>query len=214
MKKLSVFHALSRALFSLSKTTRLCKTRAVPQSATQVVTDAETQLMNRDRLCHSELVSESQGCVRKARRLGFNPTSSLQGLKHCPAFSLVEMLMALLVASLLMAALAPVMTKRMDEAKINISGVGAAQFDKDALVTVFTGEADEDKEFFLPDGVSMMKVTLIGGGGAGGNSFYGKDEITETKTWTVPQGVTKLRVFMLGGGGGGASGGLDRKSVV
>ncbi len=124
------------------------------------------------------------------------------------AFSLVEMLMALLVASLLMAALAPVMTKRMNEAKLNISGVGAAQYDKDALVTVFTGEADEDKEFFLPEGVSMMKVTLIGGGGAGGNSFYGKQEITETKTWTVPAGVTKLRVFMLGGGGGGASGGL------
>ncbi len=31
------------------------------------------------------------------------------------AFSLVEMLMALLVASLLLAALAPVMTKRMNE---------------------------------------------------------------------------------------------------
>ena len=40
--------------------------------------------------------------------------------KKC-AFSLVEMLMALLVASLLLAALAPVMTKRMDEAKINLS---------------------------------------------------------------------------------------------
>ena len=35
------------------------------------------------------------------------------------AFSLVEMLMALLVASLLLAALAPVMTKRMNE-NINI----------------------------------------------------------------------------------------------
>ena len=124
------------------------------------------------------------------------------------AFSLVEMLMALLVASLLLAALAPVMTKRMDEAKLNISGVGAAQYDKDAIIQIYTGAADEDKVFNVPSDVNMIKATLIGGGGAGGNSFYGKDEITSTKTWTVPNGVTKLRVFMLGGGGGGASGGL------
>ena len=124
------------------------------------------------------------------------------------AFSLVEMLMALLVASLLMAALAPVMTKRMDEAKLNISGVGAAQYDKDALVSVFTGEEGEDTSFNLPDGVNMVKVIMVGGGGAGGNSFYGKQEVTTSKSWTVPDGVTKLRVFMLGGGGGGASGGL------
>ena len=41
--------------------------------------------------------------------------------KH-PAFSLVEMLMALLVASLLLAALAPVMTKKFSE---NVSVFGA-----------------------------------------------------------------------------------------
>ena len=124
------------------------------------------------------------------------------------AFSLVEMLMALLVASLLLAALAPVMTKRMDEAKINVSGVGAAQYDKDAIIQIYTGAADEDKVFNVPSDVNMIKATLIGGGGAGGNSFYGKQEITTSKSWTVPNGVTKLRVFMLGGGGGGASGGL------
>ena len=124
------------------------------------------------------------------------------------AFSLVEMLMALLVASLLLAALAPVMTKRMDEAKLNISGVGAAQYDKDAIIQIYTGSPDEDKVFNVPSDVNMIKATLIGGGGAGGNSFYGKQEVTTSKSWTVPDGVTKLRVFMLGGGGGGASGGL------
>ncbi len=196
------------------------------------------QPMNRGRLCHPELVSGSQGCDRKARRLGFNPTSShaafslprvtlnlIQGLKQgllqilkqvqndsctlktCSAFSLVEMLMALLVASLLLAALAPVMTKRMDEAKINISGVGAAQYDKDAVLQIFTKDT-EDKTFNVPNDVNNVKVTLMGGGGAGGNSFYGKQEITTSKSWTVPEGVTKLRIFMLGGGGGGASGGV------
>ncbi len=114
------------------------------------------------------------------------------------------MLMALLVASLLLAALAPVMTKRMDEAKLNISGVGAAQYDKDAIVTIF----NNDEVFNVPNDVNAVKVTMIGGGGAGGNSFYGKQEVTTSKSWIVPEGVTKLRVFMLGGGGGGASGGL------
>ena len=118
------------------------------------------------------------------------------------------MLMALLVASLLLAALAPVMTKRMDEAKLNISGVGAAQYDKDSIISIFTGAPDEDKVFNVPNDVNMIKATLIGGGGAGGNSFYGKGEVTTSKSWTVPEGVTKLRVFMLGGGGGGASGGV------
>ncbi len=225
---------------TLAMTAAQSMKKTINQRAIVTLNSAETQSM---RSCHSELVSESQYRGKPPRRLGFNPTSSLRGLKHCPAFSfpritlnsaktqlmysrhpelvsgsqgcgkkaafsLVEMLMALLVASLLLAALAPVMTKRMDEAKINISGVGAAQLEKDALVSIYTGAPDEDKFFNLPEGVSMMKVTLIGGGGAGGNSFYGKQEITETKTWTVPQGVTKLRIFMLGGGGGGASGGL------
>ena len=112
--------------------------------------------------------------------------------------------MALLVASLLLAALAPVMTKRMDEAKLNISGVGAAQYDKDAIVTIF----NNDEVFNVPNDVNSVKVTMIGGGGAGGNSFYGKQEVTTSKEWVVPEGVTKLRIFMLGGGGGGASGGV------
>ena len=47
---------------------------------------------------------------------------------------------------------------------------------------------------------------MIGGGGAGGNAFYGTEEFTNSSYWTVPENVTKLRVFMVGGGGGGASG--------
>ena len=123
------------------------------------------------------------------------------------AFSLVEMLMALLVASLLMAALAPVMTKRMDEAKLNISGVGAAQYDKDAVIQIFT----ESDTFNVPNDVNSVKVTMMGGGGAGGDAFHGVQEFKDPnsiKSWKVPEGVTKLRVYMVGGGGGGASGGV------
>ena len=61
---------------------------------------------------------------------------------------------------MLLAALAPVMTKRMDEAKINVSGVGAAQYDKDAIIQIYTGAADEDKVFNVPSDVNMIKATL------------------------------------------------------
>ncbi len=188
--------------------------KAINQRTAVTLNLAETQSM---RSCHPELVSGSQGCGKKTRRLGFNPTSfnqrvtlnpknyEFQGLKQCLAFSLVEMLMALLVASLLLAALAPVMTKRMDEAKINISGVGAAQYDKDSIVTIFT----KSDTFNVPNDVNAIKVTMIGGGGAGGNAAFGKQEITSSGEWTVPAGITKLRVFMVGGGGSGASGGTN-----
>ena len=83
---------------------------------------------------------------------------------------------------------------------------GAAQYDKDAIIQIYTGAADEDKVFNVPSDVNMIKATLIGGGGAGGNSFYGKHEVITSRSWQVPAGVTKLRIFMLGGGGGGASG--------
>ncbi len=129
------------------------------------------------------------------------------------AFSLVEMLMALLVASLLLAALAPVMTKRMDEAKINISGVGAAQYDKDAIVQVYT----EDSVFNVPYDVNSIKLTLMGAGGAGGNAVKGDATFTNpssVQSWKVPEGVTKLRIFMIGGGGGGASGGVGNGTAT
>ncbi len=129
------------------------------------------------------------------------------------AFSLVEMLMALLVASLLLAALAPVMTKRMDETKINISGVGAAQYDKDAIVQVYT----EDSVFNVPYDVNAIKLTMMGAGGAGGNAVKGDavfSNPSSIQSWKVPEGVTKLRIFMIGGGGGGASGGVGNGTAT
>ena len=143
------------------------------------------------------------GLPRSRRSLAM---TTAQPLKEA-AFSLVEMLMALLVASLLMAALAPVMTKRMDEAKLNISGVGAAQYDKDAVIQIF----NEDGTFLVPVDVNSAKVTMLGGGGAGGDAFHGVLEFknpSSIQSWKVPEGVTKLRVYMVGGGGGGASGGV------
>ena len=117
------------------------------------------------------------------------------------AFSLVEMLMALLVASLLLAALAPVMTKRMND-NVSITGIsGGTRLDYKR--TFYT-----DSEWTVPNGVNQINITAIGGGGSGGGASYGFKEITASESnWIVPDGVTKLRVFMTGAGGGGASGG-------
>lgn len=120
------------------------------------------------------------------------------------AFSLVELLMALLVASLLMAALAPVITRKFAD-NIGITGI-SAKSDSNTIVKIF----NEDGTFEVPAGILNLKVTMIGGGGAGGNAFYGTEEFTNSSYWTVPENVTKLRVFMVGGGGGGASGNLSQ----
>lgn len=116
------------------------------------------------------------------------------------AFSLIEMLMALLVASLLLAALAPVLTRKMNE-NVTVSGTGGVKGD-------YTRLFDKDGEWVVPNGVNIIDITAIGGGGAGGGATYGYQEFTSSVLgWKVPDGVTKLRVFMLGAGGSGASGG-------
>lgn len=121
---------------------------------------------------------------------------------RCAGFSLIEMLMALLVASLLLAALAPVMTRKTNE-HITVSGTGSG------VKSDYSRAFYEDFEWTVPNGVNVIKVTSVGGGGAGGGATYGFKEITSSESnWTVPEGVTKLRVFMVGAGGGGASGGL------
>ena len=108
--------------------------------------------------------------------------------------------MALLVASLLMAALAPVMTKKFGE-NVVVSGTGGVRGD-------YSRTFYEDFEWTVPNGVNTINITSIGGGGAGGGASYGYKEITSSESnWIVPDGVTKLRVFMIGGGGSGASGG-------
>ncbi len=156
---------------------------------------------------HAELVSASNLQWVKKPAFSLNPVTlnSFQGLS---AFSLVEMLMALLVASLLLAALAPVMTRRMADNEIKVLSE-AANYDKDSVVTIFT-DSTEQQEFNIPQDVNRITVTMMGGGGSGGDALYGNKTFTSNGTFTVPEGVTKLRVFMIGGGGGGASGGLER----
>ncbi len=127
------------------------------------------------------------------------------------AFSLIEMLMALLVASLLMAALAPVMTRRMADHELKVLSEGA-NYEKDSIITIFN-DSSETHEFNIPNDTNRVTVTMMGGGGAGGDALYGNKEITSNETFTVPDNVNKLRVFMIGAGGGGASGGQGAGNI-
>ncbi len=121
-------------------------------------------------------------------------------------FSLIEMLLALLVASLLMAALAPVMTRRMADHELKVISE-ASNYDKDSIITIFN-DSSETQEFNIPNDTNRITVTMMGGGGAGGDALYENREITSSQEFIVPDNVTKLRVFMIGAGGGGASGGV------
>ena len=67
-------------------------------------------------------------------------------------FSLVEMLMALLVASLLMAALAPVMTKKMHE-NLVITGTGGAVIPTSSCDYVTAGVYGENGECTVPSNI-------------------------------------------------------------
>ena len=102
----------------------------------------------------------------QGRRVQFIVSTLKLGLRKSFAFSLVEMLMALLVASLLLAALAPVMTKRMTDNEVKIISE-AANYDKDSVITIFT-DASEQKEFNIPTDASRITLTAVGAGGAGG----------------------------------------------
>ncbi len=147
------------------------------------------------------------------------------------AFSLVEMLMALLVASLLMAALAPVITKRMNEnIGISIEGTIPGKNIKVHNITyedcINSGGVEKEVldsngrvvskycegEFTVPTGFNgTMTVTAVGAGGGGGAAATaGYTEYTtagSTGTFKVPLMVNQIEATLISGGAGGGAGG-------
>ena len=117
-----------------------------------------------------------------------------------PAFSLVEMLMALLVASLLLAALAPVMTKKINES-IGISGLGGTINPPGGSYcwSTTTGGGSENMEYdsngnrvvkyTTEAGVYYVNFALASGGGGGGGASefkkIGRASCRETVSWYV-----------------------------
>lgn len=91
-------------------------------------------------------------------------------IKKYFAFSLVEMLMALLVVSLLLAALAPVMTRRFAD-NVNVSATGGT-VPKTFCAYVNNGNEllvkdTETEGCIVPDNTYSMNVIMASGGGGG-----------------------------------------------
>ena len=135
-------------------------------------------------------------------------------------FSLVEMLMALLVASLLLAALAPVMTRRMNE---NLHIVGTGGLFSRSYTCVYREAADnsEQDKCHIPSGVYSVSILAASGGGGGGGASErttgSKTQLldvnggtgaygTQTANQITFNGTTKELEIELGGGGGGGGG--------
>ena len=144
------------------------------------------------------------------------------------AFSLVEMLMALLVASLLMVALAPVMTRKMSE-NIGIKVEGEIpglkyksheiEYGKNEC-TNLKSETDSsgniiseycEGEFTIPNGFNgTMRITVVGAGGGGGSApsagYMEYTTVSNSHKFTVPAGVMDIEATLISGGSGGAGG--------
>ena len=133
------------------------------------------------------------------------------------AFSLVEMLMALLVASLLLAALAPVMTKKMNE-NIIVSGTGNAILPTGGCIV--TEGLQEDFCEVPQNTFSINAIVASGGGGGGGAAMgsYGREifepiisgqtgsDTQNTKNYTITKNMRNVTVQLVGGGGGAGAG--------
>ncbi len=115
------------------------------------------------------------------------------------AFSLIEMLMALLVASLLMAALAPVITRKTE--------VVNYQQDKAVDDGIMVYANPGVYAFEVPHGVESIRVQASGGGGGGGGASYKTytETYTQSTSFPVPKGVYEISFTLIGGGGAGGN---------
>lgn len=137
-----------------------------------------------------------------------------------PAFSLVEMLMALLVASLLLAALAPVITKRAGVESIRVSGSNQSVnpiLDEEGFECFNQPNTVVTRSNRVP---GVLHIIMVSGGGGGGSASKGSESganayvaasATTSKSLASPIVVTQamasatdlLDVSLVGGGGGG-----------
>ena len=115
------------------------------------------------------------------------------------AFTLAELLTATLVISIIMVALAPVITRRAhDNVAITVN-------QKQGLEIFATPGI---YSFDVPVGINTLFIQGAGGGGGGAGASFTEQSATflNSTTWTVPKGVNKVTFTLQGGGGGGAGG--------
>ncbi len=191
---------------------QICKLGILAQHHSMTAAQSTKKAINQRATVTLNLI---QGLNQRApRRLGFNPTPP-----HA-AFSLVEMLMALLVASLLLAALAPVMTKKMSE-NINVNGISGGghapavfkcwDYDSPELQPAADGSNYKvlPEAYPVDDAWNINFILASGGGGGAGatipnetsHSFDGTGELK-----IEPEMDEIDIVSMIGGGAGGGGG--------
>ena len=117
-------------------------------------------------------------------------------------FTLAELLTAVLVISVIMVALAPVITKRMKDTV-------SVQTDNKKGLEIYPNPGTYT--FDVPIGINTLFIQGSGGGGGGGGATLSSEisiAKTANSTWTVPKGVNQitLKITGAGGGGGGANG--------
>ena len=143
------------------------------------------------------------------------------------------MLMALLVASLLMAALAPVMTRRLNNENISFNTMtGSKNIPSCAFTNDTVSDITIDNACKIPEDIFSMSTIIASGGGGGGgavgktydgtgdkttayNETEGKITTTEvygevgqnvSKTFTIDSTMSDIWIELLGGGGAGGDG--------
>ncbi len=179
---------------------------------------------------HCRNATESELMVASLQdKAGISVGQAMPDNSKKSAFSLVEMLMALLVASLLMAALAPVMTKKINE-NVIVSGTGGAILPKTYCAYVndsneLLRKVTEADACIVPDNTYAMGIILASGGGGGGGAADMASS-SSLKNLTNASGVagasnsasytesvqtfdksTKNILIKIAGGGAGAGGG-------
>lgn len=146
--------------------------------------------------------------------------------KKRSAFSLVEMLMALLVASLLLAALAPVMTKRMQE-NITVAGTMGNGRAPAAMRCYTYNDTNPTVKMSLDDVWYANFIIASAGGGGGGASkeseedFYTYISANDTTSKSHSPIVIDddiitdgIDIALVGGGGGGGGAAAYGKTSV
>lgn len=146
------------------------------------------------------------------------------------AFSLVEMLMALLVASVLLAALAPVMTRKFTES-VNISDNGLSGSGDISNMECFTSSDTTDFVTYSIKNAYYANFVIAsgGGGGAGATSERKSAKLTQkiegttnggsatdslTKEIPITNAMTDVIItHLIGGGGGGGEARTNRKET-
>ncbi len=132
-------------------------------------------------------------------------------MKKIFGFSLVEIIVALIIISVITAALAPIITKRMSRNAVILGEIKQEMQKTESTQFTTSGE----HHFIVPEGVTEVEITLVSGGngGSAGESVLTKNEIKTIgeSTFSVPPYLKNkyAKITMCGGGGGGGGMGTN-----